>query len=97
MIYEIAIQQVDPAKRAEYIQNFGKTLIDANFAGSHAIKIFECLEDPAKVILIIEWDSVEAHTQHRGTPAHNKMREANASYQTAKSDGAHYKVHEIKK
>lgn len=96
MIYEIAIQQVDPARRDEYIKNFGQTLIDANFAGSHSIKIFECIEDPAKVILLIAWDSVEAHTRHRGTPAHNNMREINSGYQTAKSDGAHYKVHEIK-
>ena len=96
MIFEIAIQQVDPAKRDEYINNFGNTLIDANFAGSHSIKIFASIEDPSRVILLIEWDSVEAHTQHRGTPTHNRMREANAGYQTAKSDGAHYLLHEIK-
>ena len=96
MIYEIAVQQVDPVRRDEYIKNFGKTLIDANYAGSHAIKIFESIEDPSRVILMIEWDSVEAHTQHRGTPPHNHMREINSGYQTAKSDGGHYKVHEIK-
>ena len=96
MIYEIAIQQVDPAKRDEYIKNFGKTLLDAKFAGSHSIKLFASIEDPSRVILIIEWDSVEAHTQHRGTPVHNRMREVNAGYQTAKSDGAHYLLHEIK-
>jgi quinol monooxygenase YgiN len=71
-------------------------LIDANFAGSHSIKIFASIEDPSRVILIVEWDSVEAHTQHRGTPAHNRMREANTGYQTAKSDGAHYLLHEIR-
>jgi hypothetical protein len=34
---------------------------------------------------MIEWDSVEAHTQHRGTPTHNAMRQI-GRYQ--KSDGA---------
>jgi len=45
---------------------------------------------------MIEWDSVEAHTQHRGTPTHNAMREATARYQTQKSDGGHFFLHEIK-
>ena len=96
MIYEIAIQTVDPARRDEYIKVFSQTLEDANYAGSHGIKFFTSIEDPSRVVLIIEWDSVEAHTKHRGTPTHNRMREINSGYQTAKSDGAHYLVHELK-
>ena len=96
MIYEIAIQTVDPARREEYIKVFSQTLRDANYAGSREIKIFTSIEDPSRVILLIGWDSVEAHTQHRGTPTHNRMREINSGYQTAKSDGAHYLVHEVK-
>ena len=38
MIYEIAIQTVDPARRDEYIKVFSQTLKDANYAGSHGIK-----------------------------------------------------------
>jgi hypothetical protein len=45
---------------------------------------------------MIEWDSVEAHTRHRGTPPHNAMREVGARYQTQKSDGAHFKLHSVK-
>jgi hypothetical protein len=45
---------------------------------------------------MIEWDSVEAHTQHRGTPVHNAMREATSKYQTVKSDGAHFVMHVVK-
>ena len=59
----------------------------ANYSGSHGIKFFTSIEDPSRVILMIEWDSVEAHTQHRGTPVHNAMREATSKYQTVKSDG----------
>ena len=84
MIYEIAIQTVDPARREEYIKVFSQTLKDANYAGSHGIKFFTSIEDPSRVVLILEWDSVEAHTQHRGTPTHNRMREINSGYQTAK-------------
>jgi hypothetical protein len=45
---------------------------------------------------MIAWDSVEAHTRHRGTPIHNAMREATARYQTQKSDGGHFMLHEVK-
>jgi hypothetical protein len=47
MIHEIVIQAVDPAKRDEYIQEFGQTLKDADFAGSHGIKLFTVLKTPA--------------------------------------------------
>jgi quinol monooxygenase YgiN len=96
MIHEIVIQQVAPEKRDEYIKVFGEFLTKANYAGSHGIKFFTSIEDPSRVILVIEWDSVEAHTRHRGTPTHNAMREMTAKYQTAKSDGAHFVAHVVK-
>src|SRR6476620_4698266 len=71
MIHEIITQHVAPDRRDEYIQVFGDILKKANYPGSHAIKFFTSIEDPSLVILMIEWDSVEAHTQHRGTPTHN--------------------------
>jgi quinol monooxygenase YgiN len=97
MIHEIVIQQVQPDKRDEYIKVFGEFLTRANYAGSHSIKFFTSIEDPSRVILIIEWDSVEAHTRHRGTPTHNAMREMTSKYQTAKSDGAHFLMHEVRR
>ena len=96
MIHEIVIQHVAPEKRDEYIQVFGDILKKANYAGSHGIKFLASIEDPSRVILMIEWDSVEAHTQHRGTTTHNAMREVTARYQTQKSDGAHFILHEVK-
>ena len=95
MVHEIVIQQVAPAKRDEYIAGFGDVLKKANYAGAHAIKLFAAIEDPSRVILMIEWDSVEAHTRHRGTPVHNAMREFAARYQTQKSDGGHFIVREV--
>ena len=96
MIQEILIQHVQPEKRDEYIKVFGEILTKANYAGSRGIKFFAGIEDPSRVILMIEWDSVEAHTQHRGTPTHNAMREATSMYQTAKSDGGHFSMHVVK-
>jgi heme-degrading monooxygenase HmoA len=96
MIHEIVIQHVEAGKRDEYIQAFGEILKNANYAGAHGIKFFTGIEDPTRVIVMIEWDSVEAHTQHRGTPTHNAMREAVARYQTQKSDGGHFLLHEVR-
>ena len=96
MIHEIVIQHVQPEKRDEYIKVFGDILKKANYAGSHGIKFFTSIEDPSRVIVMLEWDSVEAHTQHRGTSTHNAMREATSRYQTQKSDGGHFVLHEVK-
>jgi heme-degrading monooxygenase HmoA len=96
MIHEILIQHVAPEKRDEYIEVFGNILKQANYAGAHGIQFFASIEDPSRVILMIEWDSVEAHTQHRGTPTHNAMREATARYQTQKSDGGHFNLHQVR-
>jgi quinol monooxygenase YgiN len=97
MIHEIVIQHVDPEKRDEYIKVFGDFLTKANYAGSHGIKFLASIENPSRVILMIEWDSVEAHTQIRGTPTYNAMRELTGKYQTAKSDGAHFVLHEVRR
>lgn len=96
MIQEIIVQHVQPEKRDEYIKVFGEFLVKANYPGSRGIKFFASIEDPSRVILMINWDSVGAHTQIRGTPTYNAMRELTGKYQTAKSDGGHFLMHEIK-
>ena len=96
MIQEIVIQHVQPEKRDEYIKVFGEFLAKANYPGSHSIKFFASIEDPSRVILMIDWDTVEAHTQIRGTPMYNAMRELTGKYQTAKSDGGHFLTHVVK-
>ena len=96
MIHEIVIQHVAPEQRDEYIEVFGDYLKKAGYAGAHGIQFFTSIEDPSRVILMIEWDSVEAHTQHRGTPAHNAMRAMTAGYQTQKSDGGHFQLHRVR-
>lgn len=96
MIHEILIQHVAPEKREEYIQVFGDFLKQANYAGAHGIRFFTSIEDPTRVIVMIEWDSVEAHTRHRGTPVHNAMRALTAEYQTQKSDGGHFQLHPVR-
>jgi len=96
MIQEIIVQHVQAEKRDEYIKVFGEFLAKANYPGSHGIKFFASIEDPSRVILMVDWDSVEAHTQIRGTPTYNSMRELTGKYQTTKSDGGHFLPHVVK-
>ena len=96
MIQEVIIQHVKPEKRDEYIKVFGEFLRQASYPGSHGIKFFACIEDPGRVMLMVDWDAVENHAQIRGTPTYNAMRELTAQYQTAKSDGAHFVMHVMK-
>ena len=96
MIYEVIIQQVVPEKRDEYVKVFGDFLTTANYAGSHGIKFFTSIENPGRVILMVEWDTVQAHAQIRGTPMYNAMRELTSKYKTAESDGGHFIVQEVK-
>lgn len=95
MIYEVVIQTIDPARREEYLDVFRQAFREANFAGSHGGKILASEEDPARTVVIIEWDSVEAHTRHRGTPPHTRFRETISKYQTAPSQGGHYRVEDL--
>ena len=95
MIHEIVVQHVQPERRDEYVKAFGEFLKTANYPGSHGIRFFSSIEDPGRVILMIDWDTVEAHTQIRGTPTYNAMRELTGKYQTAKSDGGHFIRHEV--
>ena len=96
MIYEVIIQHVAPDKRDEYVKVFGEFLTKANYAGSHGIKFLTSIENPGRVILMVEWDTVEAHAKIRGTPMYNAMRELTSKYKTGESDAGHFIVHEVK-
>ena len=95
MVYEIVIQTVDPARRDEFVDVFRKSFREANMAGNHGGKICKSVEDPSRVVMVIQWDSVEAHTQHRGTPAHNRFREAISAYQTKPSELQHFVIEDL--
>jgi len=47
------------------------------------------------VVVMIEWDSVEAHKQHPGTAPHTAFREKISAFQTQPSDLQHYVVEDL--
>ena len=96
MIHEIVIQQVNPDKRDEYIKVFGEILTKANYPGSHGIRFFTSIEDPSRVILVIEWDSVEAHEDFRITEEFAKWRTQVGPFFAGPPQAAHYQLVEPK-
>ena len=76
MIYEAVYITVDPEQREEFIRVYRRAWNEGQFEGSHQGKIMPCIEDPGKVVVLIEWDSVASHRQHRQTPKQNRFRAA---------------------
>ena len=95
MVYEIVIQSIDPDRRDEYIENYRKTWRALALDGWRGGRLLKCMENPGRVILVLEWDSVQAHRQHRGPKMDNFLTESVRPYQTASSDFDHFIVEEI--
>jgi heme-degrading monooxygenase HmoA len=95
MVYEMVISTVDPSRRDEYIQAYKAAWQKANAPGAHTVKVMACVEDPARVITMIEWDSLEAHERQRVTEAHAQFRETVQPYRTGPSELHHYTVLEF--
>ncbi len=95
MVHEVVIATVEPEKRDEYIDTWKRAWKEAGFAGSHGGKILRCVEDPTRITMILNWDSVEAHQQHRGTDPHNRFRAAFAPYQKEPSVIYHYTIEDL--
>jgi len=74
VIYELVHLTVDPDRRDEFVRVYRQAWNEASFEGSHEGKILPCIEDASKLLVIIEWDGVEAHRQHRQTPKQNRFR-----------------------
>lgn len=76
MIYEEVHITVDPERREEFVKVYRQAWKDAAFEGSHLGKVMRCIEDASKIGVLIEWDDVAAHRQHRGSEKQRRFREA---------------------
>ena len=95
VIYEVQIQEVDPARRDEYMNKYSQSLHAANLPGCDGGMIMKCIEEPGRVLVLIGWDSVEAHKSCTKTEAHAKFKDGYKGYQTAPSIGGHYFFQEM--
>jgi heme-degrading monooxygenase HmoA len=99
VIYEVVEMTIDPDKRDEYVKVYRDAWKKADFAGSHGGKVMCAMDDPSKVVVIIAWDSLDAHRQHTrprpGTPEHIHFRETIHPYMTETSVVHHYEIQEL--
>lgn len=96
MVTHVVIQTIEPERRDEYIQRYKEEWRLAALPGCRSAKILRAIENPSRVILIFEWDSIEAHRKANATPAHDRlMDETIRKYQSALSDYAHYEAENI--
>jgi heme-degrading monooxygenase HmoA len=55
---------MDPERRDEYVATYKKRWREMALNGWRSGRIYKSIEDPGRVIIVLEWDSVEAHRQH---------------------------------
>jgi quinol monooxygenase YgiN len=64
MITEIAIFQAVPGKEDAFAQGIQQGIeVVKRDARCQAIAVHRCIEDPARFLLVVEWESLEAHTE----------------------------------
>jgi len=76
MVLEHAVLNVKPGEEAAFEAAFGeaKALIAAA-DGFGSLRLVRSLEQPSRYVLLVEWASVEAHTEgFRGSPAFDRWR-----------------------
>jgi heme-degrading monooxygenase HmoA len=64
MIVEIADFKVRPEQRAQFLQAITGAATDflAKSKGYRGHRILACQESPGRVVLTVEWETLEAHT-----------------------------------
>jgi quinol monooxygenase YgiN len=95
LIYETVQITVAPEQRDEFIEVYKAAWKQAAFRGSHAGQVMRAMENPARVDVIIEWDSLAAHRQHRGTDAQTTFLTTVRAYQTEPSKIEHFEWEEL--
>ncbi|MGG7102781.1 antibiotic biosynthesis monooxygenase family protein [Rhodococcus sp. 24CO] len=77
MILEHALLQVDPTLSEEFEKAFGtaKSIISA-VPGFIRLRLSHCMESPQQYLLLVEWESLEAHTEgFRQSDGYQRWRE----------------------
>lgn len=97
MIYEVVVSEVEPARRADYIEAYKGAWRASNPPGCHGVRLMACIENPGRVMTLIAWESVDAHEQARLRPEHARFRETVTAFRTGGAGGglAHYTFEDI--
>ncbi|MGO9558857.1 MAG: antibiotic biosynthesis monooxygenase family protein [Acidimicrobiales bacterium] len=76
MVLEHAVLEVKPAETEAFATAFATAIpIIAASPGCRAVRLEHCVEQANRYLLLVEWDSLEAHTQgFRGSPEYEEWR-----------------------
>jgi heme-degrading monooxygenase HmoA len=76
MITEHALLPVIPGQEEEFVETMdrAKAIIAAS-PGFVSLRVSRCVERPSTFLLLVEWESLEAHTEgFRGSDAYEEWR-----------------------
>jgi heme-degrading monooxygenase HmoA len=76
MVLEHAVLEVIPGQEQAFEEAFAqaKSIISAA-AGFGSLRLSRCLEAPSRYVLLVEWDTLEAHTEgFRGSAGYQDWR-----------------------
>jgi heme-degrading monooxygenase HmoA len=76
MILEVAVLDVRPGRTAAFEAAFheAQTII-ASMSGYRSHQLQRCVEKDERYLLLVEWDSIEAHTVgFRGSPEYQRWK-----------------------
>ena len=76
MILEHAHLDVVPGRESAFEAAFAEaTHIISSMPGFRSLRLGRCVERPNRYLLLVEWDSLEAHTEgFRGSPEYQEWR-----------------------
>ena len=77
MVLEHAVLEVIPGRASDFEDAFAaaKSIISAA-DGFRSLRLLRCLEQPARYLLLVEWATLEDHTEgFRGSPAYQRWKE----------------------
>jgi len=77
MILEVAVLDVRPEQTKQFESAFREAQkIIASMPGFLRHELRRCIEDPHRYLLLVDWDSLESHTEgFRGSAEYQRWRE----------------------
>ncbi|MGH9088772.1 MAG: antibiotic biosynthesis monooxygenase family protein [Acidimicrobiales bacterium] len=75
-VLEHAVLEIVPGREAEFEAAFDEAVpLLAASEGCRTVRLSRCVEEPGRYLLLVEWDSVEAHAEgFRGSPVYDEWR-----------------------
>ena len=94
MVLEQAVLHVTPGREEAFEEAFsGVAGLLAGSPGCHGLRLHRCVETPGRYLLLVEWDSVEAHVAgFRGSPAYEQYRGPLLDFYESPPAVEHYEV-----